>query len=49
MDTDDIESWLWHFGHQLPSDRQGEFYQAGESALRRLQCIGPGLKSSACG
>jgi hypothetical protein len=45
MDTDDIESWLWHFGHQLPSDRQSEFYQAAESALGRLQlqCIGPGL------
>ena len=45
MDSDDIEAWLWHFGHQLPSDRQGEFYQAAASALGRLQlqCIGPGL------
>ena len=42
MDTDDIEPWLWHFGHQLPVDRQGEFYQAAESALGRLQCNGPG-------
>ncbi len=43
MDTDDIEGWLWHFGHQLPSDRQFEFYRAAESALGRLQCVGPGL------
>ena len=39
----DIESLLWYFGHQLPADRQTEFYQAAESALGRLQCIGPGL------
>lgn len=43
MDIDDTEAWLWHFGHQLPADRQGEFYQAAENALGRLQCIGPGL------
>ena len=39
----DIESLLWYFGHQLPADRRPEFYQAAESALGRLQCIGPGL------
>jgi hypothetical protein len=43
MDTAaNIDSLLWHFGHQLPSDRQGEFHRAAESALAHLSCVGPG-------
>jgi hypothetical protein len=43
MDTDDVEAWLWHFGHQLPADRQAEFCRAAEHALACLACPGPGL------
>ena len=43
MDTAaDIDSLLWHFGHQLPEHRQVEFHRAVESALSRLPCVGPG-------
>jgi hypothetical protein len=43
MDTAaDIDSLLWHFGHQLPDDRQDEFHRAAESALAHLACLGPG-------
>jgi hypothetical protein len=38
----DIDSLLWHFGHQLPEHRQVEFHQAAESALSCLRCLGPG-------
>lgn len=38
----DIASLLWHFGHQLPDDRQDEFHRAAESALAHLACVGPG-------
>ena len=33
---------LWHYARSLPPDRQGEFYQAAQSALSRLQCPGDG-------
>jgi hypothetical protein len=38
----DIAALLWHFGHQLPDDRQVEFCRAAQDALSRLRCLGPG-------
>ena len=36
MDTADINSLLWHFGHQLPVDRQTSSIGLRESALAVL-------------
>ena len=38
----DIPDLLWHFAAGLPADRRAAFCEAAESALSRLQCIGPG-------